>query len=163
MITVRPLGKSRGFSFLELLASLAILALLASLAMPLAQTTVKRDKERELRRALRELRQGIDAYKAATLDGRISVPIEASGYPPDLNALVSGLPDARRSGSARLYFLRRLPRDPFAADLTVAAADTWGLRSFESSQEAPRKGDDVFDVYSQSEQVGMNGVPYKQW
>lgn len=156
-------SSASGFSFIELLASLTILALLASLAMPLAQTTVRRDKERELRRGLRELRQGIDAYKAATLDGRIPVSPDASGYPPTLDALVDGVPDAHGPATARLYFLRRLPRDPFYPETDASAAATWGLRSFSSPQDAPRKGEDVFDVYSLSGQLGLNGVPYREW
>lgn len=156
-------GRHRGFSFIELLASLAILGLLASLAMPLAQTTVRRDKERDLHRALRELRQGIDSYHAAVLDKRIALADDASGYPPDLSALVNGIPDARSATGAKLYFLRKIPRDPFHADPATPAADTWGQRSFASPPESPEKGDDVFDVYSMSEQIGLNGIAYREW
>jgi general secretion pathway protein G len=159
-----PSSRARpGFSFVELLASLAILGLLASLAMPLAQTTVRRDKERDLRRALREIRQGIDAYKAATEDGRIAISSDASGYPADLNALVVGIPNARSPVPVKLYFLRRLPRDPFFPDASVPAADTWGQRSFASAPDAPTQGDDVFDVNSLSGQSGLNGIPYREW
>lgn len=152
-----------GFSFVELLASLAILGLLASLAMPLAQVTVKRDKERELRRALRDIRAGLDAYKAATVDGRIAIDPGASGYPARLQDLVNGVPNNKAEGGATLYLMRRLPRDPFHPDKVIPAADTWGQRSFASPPEAPLKGDDVFDIYSQSIESGLNGVPYKEW
>lgn len=152
----------RGFSLVELLTSLVILGLLASLAMPLAQTTVRREKERELRKALRELRTGIDAYKAATSDGRIAVEADASGYPRNLNVLVAGAPSARKDGLT-LYFLRRIPRDPFHPDQTTPAPETWGQRSSASPPDRPERGDDVFDVYSMSAGMALNGIPYKEW
>lgn len=154
--------RQRGFSFIELLASLVILGLLASLAMPLAQTTVRRDKERELRRALRELRVAIDAYKTATADGRITVDADASGYPPDLETLVGGVPSARKEGET-LYFLRRIPRDPFHPEPAASASETWGQRSSMSPPDRPERGDDVFDVYSLSDQTALNGTPYREW
>lgn len=154
--------RHRGFSFVELLTSLVILGLLASLAMPLAQTTVRRDKERELRRSLRELRTAIDAYKAATADGRITVDADASGYPPDLDVLVTGVPSARQDG-AILYFLRRMPRDPFHPEATQPASQSWGQRSSASPPDRPERGDDVFDVYSMSGETGLNGIAYKEW
>lgn len=159
-LTLRRPG---GFSFVELLASLAILGLLASLAMPLAQVTVRRDKERELRRALRDIRAGLDAYKTASADGRIATGAGDSGYPARLEDLAQGVPDIKTEGAPTLYLLRRIPRDPFHPDKTLPAAQTWGLRSFASPPEAPVKGDDVFDVYSQSIETGLNGVPYKEW
>jgi len=155
--------RARGFSLIELLVSLAIMALLASVAMPLAQTTVRRDKEFALRRALRDLRQGIDAYKAAATDGRIAVPADQNGYPPDLTALVDGIDNVKATDGRKLYFLRKLPRDPFCVDSAVTAADTWGQRSFASPPDKPQRGSDVFDVYSLSEQSGLNGLPYKEW
>ena len=155
--------RMRGFSFVELLASLAILALLASVAMPLAQTTVKRSKEMELRRALRDIRQGLDAYKQASSQGLVATLPEQSGYPATLMTLVNGVSNAKNPTGPKLYFLRRLPRDPFFTDATVTAADTWGKRSYESPPDNPRTGDDVFDVYSLSDQVGLNGIAYKEW
>lgn len=157
-----PLGQT-GFSFVELLASLAILALLASVAMPLAQTTVKRSKELDLRRALRDIRQGLDAYKKATAEGLVKSDPDKSGYPATLMDLVNGVPSAKNPTGPKLYFLRRMPRDPFATDASVAAAETWGQRSYESPPDNPKKGDDVYDVYSQSDVVGLNGVPYREW
>jgi general secretion pathway protein G len=154
--------RQTGFSFIELLTSLVILGLLASLAMPLAQTTVRRDKERELRRALRELRVAIDAYKTATGDGRITIDADASGYPPDLDTLVTGVRSARKEGET-LYFLRRLPRDPFHQDASGSASETWGQRSSTSPPDRPERGDDVFDVYSLSDQNALDGTAYKSW
>lgn len=155
--------KHRGFSLIELLASAAIVGVLASVAVPVVQTTMQREKERELRKALRDIRGAIDAYKLAVLNGNIVVATGASGYPPSLVSLVVGVQDDKNKTGPRLYFLRRLPRDPFFADRTVAAADTWGKRCFDSPPEAPQEGTDVFDVYSRSTQSGMNGVPYAEW
>lgn len=152
-----------GFSLIELLASLAIMALLASAAMPLAQNTMRRERELELRRALREMRQAIDAYKAATLDGRIASTADESGYPPDLSTLANGVENAQKPGAGKLYFLRQIPRDPFYPDPTTPAAETWGIRSFDSPPDAPQRGADVFDVYSQSEQSGLDGIAYRAW
>ena len=162
MKRTRPLRISAGFSFVELLVSAAILGVLASVAMPLAETTVKRHKERDLRVALTEIRQAIDAYKSAGKAGSIAVQTEQSGYPPSFDELVGGVDDIKHPG-VKLYFLRRVPRDPFFPDKTANATDTWGKRSFESPPDNPRAGSDIFDVYSLSTMTGLNGVPYKEW
>lgn len=154
--------KQAGFSFIELLVSVVIIALLATIAMPLAETTVRRQKEQELKTALREIRQAIDAYKLAANNGKISVRIDQSGYPPTLNDLTKGVEDATRPGNT-LYFLRRIPRDPFYPDTNVPASSTWGKRSYLSPADAPKEGEDVFDVYSTSALTGLNGIPYNQW
>lgn len=148
---------------IELLAAAVIVGILASVAVPVIETTVKRQKERELRQALREIRIAIDAYKLATASGRISSKHDDSGYPPSLTDLSSGVVDQNNKNGPRLYFLRRIPRDPFATDPSKTAEKTWGTRSFDSPPEAPRAGDDVFDVYSLSSKVGLNGLPYKEW
>ena len=144
----------KGFTFIELLIVVAILALLASVAMPLAEVTVQRNKEQDLRRSLRQIREAIDAYKLATDEGRIEKQADKSGYPPTLAALAEGVAD-KRTGQA-VYFLRRVPRDP------ITEGD-WGLRSYKSPPGSPTPGDDVFDVYSTSADSGLNGVPYKDW
>jgi general secretion pathway protein G len=148
--------RARGFTLIELLVTVAILALLASVALPLAELQVQRNKEGELRRTLREIRGAIDAYKRAADDGRIERAADASGYPPSLEALVEGVPDKRKTDGTKLYFLRRVPADPMSDE-------DWGLRSYASSADDPRPGDDVYDVYSRSDETGMNGVPYAQW
>lgn len=163
MTARRHPSRTRGFSFIELLASAAILGLLASIAVPVVQTTVKRQKERELRIALREIRQGIDAYKQAAQTGRIIVPQDQSGYPPSLLDLVQGVDDASRPEHPKLYFMRRIPRDPFYPDPAAKAIDTWGKRSFASPPDKPEEGDDVFDVYPLTSLTGLNGVPYREW
>lgn len=152
----------RGFSLIELLAAAAITGLLASVAVPFVETTIKRQKEQALRTALDQIRGGIDAYKKAVDDQRIEMAAELSGYPPALQDLVAGVPDKKNLGRP-LYFLRRIPRDPFYPDAGVAAAATWGLRSLSSSADSPQSGAEVFDVYSTSERTGLNGVPYREW
>ncbi|MGI9133208.1 MAG: type II secretion system protein [Rhodoferax sp.] len=153
----------RGFTLIELLVSVTIVSLLASVAVPMMELTVKRGKERDLRESLREMRNAIDAYKQATDDGRIKKDALSAGYPPDLRILVEGAADLRSPGKGgRIYFLRRIPRDPFAAQ-TLDAAASWGKRSSASAPDAPAEGDDVFDVYSQSNETGLNGSRYQTW
>jgi general secretion pathway protein G len=155
--------RRNGFTFIELMVTLAIMATLALVAVPMAQVAVQREKERSLRNALMEIREGIDAYKRAAEQGRIQLKIGESGYPKKLEDLVDGIPDQRSPTKKNLYFLRRLPRDPFAVDDNLSAADTWAKRSYASPPDDPSEGDDVFDVSSTSEKIGLNGVALKQW
>jgi general secretion pathway protein G len=159
---IRP-ARARGFTLIELLVTLAILALLGTLVVPAAQVVAQRHHEQELRRALREIRQAIDAYKKASDEGRIQKDIGATGYPPKLEVLVEGVPDQRSAKHAKIYFLRRLPRDPFSDDPDAEDAKTWGKRSYDSEPDEPEEGDDVYDVYSLSPKVGLNGIPYRKW
>jgi general secretion pathway protein G len=146
----------KGFTLIEMLIAAAIVALLATVALPLAEVTVQRNKEADLRRSLREVRGAIDAYKRAADEGRVEKKVDRSGYPPSLAVLVEGVKDAKSPKDERIFFLRRLPRDP----LTGAQ---WGLRSYASSADSPQAGEDVFDVFTRSSSVGLNGVPYKEW
>jgi general secretion pathway protein G len=147
---------SRGFTLIELVVTLAIVALLASLALPLAEVTVQRNKERELRLALRQLREAIDAYKRAGDEGRIEKKVDRSGFPPTLEVLAEGVKDAKSTKDEKIYFLRRVPRDPLTGE-------KWGVRSYASPADRPAAGDDVYDVFSRSGASGLNGVPYKDW
>lgn len=152
-----------GFTLVEILVTVTIVATLASVGLPLAELAVKRNKEQELRFALREIRAAIDAYKQAADQGRIVVGADRSGYPASLEELVRGVEDARSKDGARIHFLRRLPADPMSANPGRPAAATWGKRSYASAPDAPREGDDVFDVYSRSPDLGLNGVAYRDW
>jgi general secretion pathway protein G len=153
----------RGFTLIELLVTLAILAVLASAVVPLAEVTVQRTKESELRSALRQIRGALDEYKRAVDEGRIVKKADESGYPPSLDVLVAGVPNEKDPKKAKIYFLRRIPRDPFGTDPSVPPARTWGLRSYASPHDAPAEGNDVFDVYSRAEGKGLNGIPYREW
>ena len=157
-----------GFTFIEIIATLAILALLATAAVPYWELMVTRQKETELRRDLRLMRSAIDAYKAASDEGRIPKAANESGYPKRLEDLVNGVEDAKDPAKRKIYFLRRIPRDPMfeatmTADTEVSNIQTWQLRSYASPPDQPREGADVFDVYSKSAQKGLNGVRYNEW
>lgn len=146
----------KGFTLIELVITVAIVALLASVALPLAEVTVQRNKEKDLRVALREIRTAIDAYKRAGDDGVIERKADESGYPPTLAALVEGVPDKRKTDGTRVYFLRRVPADP-------VGGEDWGLRSYASPPTEPQAGKDVFDVYSRSADRALNGTAYREW
>lgn len=155
--------RQRGFTLIELVVTVAIVGVLASVAVPLAQLNMQRAKEAELRSALRQIRGALDAYKLAHDEGRILQRADGNGYPQRLQELEEGVANAKSPEAVKIYFLRRLPRDPFNPDRHLSAADTWGLRSYSSPPDAPLEGDDVFDVYSRSGRSGLNGQPYKEW
>ena len=147
---------------MELVVTLAILGVLAMVAVPVVEITVKRTKEQELRYNLRQIREAIDAYKRAWDEGRIEKKVGESGYPPKLERLSEGVEDLRSPTKAKIYFLRRIPPDPLAPP-GVAAAESWGKRSYASPPDEPKAGDDVYDVYSLSPRTGINEIPYKNW
>lgn len=152
----------RGFTLIEMLAVVTIVGILAAAAQPLAVWVHKRQREAELRQALRTLREAIDTYKRTVEAGSITQSPEDSGYPPSLRVLVDGVADAKSPGGRKIYFLRRLPRDPFAPADTPAA-DSWGLRAYDSAPDEPRAGRDVFDVFSRSERTALDGTKLKDW
>jgi general secretion pathway protein G len=184
---VRSIRHGRGFTLIEMIAVLAILGALAAAAVPVLELTMQRAREQALREALRTLRGAIDAHKAAFDAGRIvggvvggavagsagGAPVPgapagrpASGYPTTLEQLVSGVA-AAEDGVAlqpaqQVYFLRRLPRDPFA-DPELPAAATWGLRASDTPAEAPAAGRDVFDVFSRSPRAALDGTRLADW
>ncbi len=151
----------RGFTLIELLVTLTILALLATLTLPVAQLELQRHRERELQHALREIRVAIDAYKQAYEQGRIAHTVGASGYPPTLEILVEGVDDASDPKKRKIFFLRRIPLDPMAGGQSEGT--NWGTRSYASDANDPQEGDDIYDVYTHSTAVGLNGIAYRRW
>lgn len=159
-----PAYSLSGFSLIELMVTLAIIAMIASAVLPLSQLTVQRSKEVELRAALRELRNAIDAYKKAGDEGRIKKNAEMSGYPQSLEVLVEGVEDLNDLKNKRkLKFIRSIPRDPMQLDTSLTNAQTWGNRSYDSDWDSPQAGDDIYDVYSMSDKTAINGLPYREW
>lgn len=154
--------RPNGFTLIELMVTLALIALFSTMALPLAELTVKRNHESELRSSLRQIREALDAYKQAADDGRVLVRVGDSGYPKSLSILVEGVEDAKSPTRTPIHFLRRIPRDPLA-DTSLKAEASWGERSYKSSYDAPRAGDDVYDIYSLSAETGINGIPYREW
>ncbi len=152
----------RGFALIELLISVAILGLLAGGAMTFADLAVQRNNEQSLRASLREIRAAIDAYKQASDAHRIARAANETGYPHALSELADGVTDVTSPKGAKIFFLRRLPRDPMA-DAALAADLTWGLRSYDSTADNPQPGRDVFDVHSLSLRKGLNGQAYEAW
>lgn len=163
MIT-RPRASGQGFTLIELVVTVAIVGLLASMAMPLAEVAKRRSHEQELHTALRVIREALDNYKKAGDEGHILRKAGESGYPPSLRTLVSGVEDAKDTDHRKLYFLRHIPRDPlFDGGANVPPEKTWGLRSYASPPDKPSAGDDVFDVYSLTPGTGLNGIAYRDW
>lgn len=155
--------RTHGFTLIELMVTLTILAVLATVVVPTAKVQVQRVKEQELRDALREIRGALDAYKRATDEGRVRKQIGTSGYPPSLEILVEGVDDQRDPKHRKIYFLRRVPRDPFAPDAAASDAGTWAKRAYASEPQDPQEGEDVYDVFSRSTLTGLNGIPLGRW
>lgn len=157
--------QAKGFTLIEVAVTAAIVALLATIAFPMAELAYQRSKERELRSNLWQIREAVDAYKRAWDEGHILNKAGESGYPPALKILVEGVEDAKSADVAkpRLYFLRRIPRDPFNKDRDISSENTWGLRSYGSSAFDPKPGKDVYDVYSMAAGTGLNGIAYREW
>jgi general secretion pathway protein G len=142
----------------ELIVSFTIMAILTSMAVPLAAYRVKRDKERELRYALREIRHAIDAYKDASLAAKIDIKLGTEGYPETLEILVKGVKLSQSADGKTIKFLRRIPKDPMTGQYD------WGLRSMQDDPKSTSwGGQNVFDVYSKSTERARDGTPYSEW
>lgn len=168
--------RHKGFSYIELVFTVAILAVLALAATPYLEKNIQRKKELELRQNLREIRTAIDAYKTAYDAGKMTKTMGDSGYPRTLDELVNGVEDVTDPQKRKMVFLRRLPVDPMFTqaqyrqslsenriDESIDPAETWGKRSYDSDAGNPLEGRDVYDIYSKSEDIGLNGVPYAKW
>ena len=166
-------SRTRGFTLVEMVAVVAIVGTLAAAAQPLLALSKRRQLELTLHQNLRGLRKAIDAHKAAVSEGRITVPSGSSGYPATLDVLVDGVVASAASAASapnlssgttvpKVYFLRRMPRNPLA-DPALPAAQTWALRSYDSPPEAPRPGRDVYDVYVDTDQRGLDGSAVREW
>ena len=161
MSTYSKVWRRDGFTFIELLVVSAILIVLSSAVLPLARVTIQREREVELRRALRDLRTAIDHYKDAVDQGMIgSVDVKAGseGYPPTLEILVEGVSVANDASGRKLRFLRRIPIDPMTKDTD------WGKRSYQDSPDSTTwGGQNVFDVYTKSGGTALDGTKYSDW
>ena len=146
--------KARGFTLVEMIAAITILMILTGMAVPLARVTIKRERERELRHALWEMRDAIDRYKDAADRGAFQIKVESYGYPPDLQTLVDGVD----VNGKKLRFLRHIPIDPMTGDTE------WGMRSMQDDPTSDSwDGNNVFDVYTKSNGTGLDGTKYKDW
>ena len=161
-----------GFTLIELVITLALVGLLAMTALPLYEVTQTRLKEMELRHALRTIRTGLDAYKAASDSGVLPKAAGESGFPPSLDVLTQPLDTAVKrdfgvglgsSEPKRIVILRQLPRDPFFPDPEAPASETWNTRAYASRPDDPQPGTDVFDVSSKSDRTGLDGTAYNTW
>ncbi|WP_442855093.1 type II secretion system protein [Burkholderia sp. ABCPW 14] len=163
----------RGFTLIELVITLALVGILALAIVPFSELIVQRQKEQQLSTALRDIRTALDAYKEASDAGLIDKEADASGYPPSLTVLVTGVKNARDPNGGLLMFLRSVPRDPFfGGEPEIAAEDTWDTRAYgeppataaaDAQPENSSTSKDVFDVSSKSGRIGLNGIPYTQW
>ncbi len=150
---MRTRGPERGFTLIELIVATAIVLILAGMAVPLAKFTVKRQREHELRENLWMIRDAIDRYKDAADKGAFQIKVGSEGYPPDLDTLVAGVD----VGGKKLKFLRKLPTDPMSKG-------EWGMRSMQDDADSTSwGGQNVFDVYTKSDQVALDGTKYKDW
>ena len=147
----------RGFTLLEMAVTATVLLILASAAIPMAKNGVRRQKELELQRDLRTMRDALDAYKQMAENKKIKLPpAENNGYPESLEILVEGAPTDK--ASVKIRFLRRIPIDPFTGKAE------WGLRSItDDPNSSSWGGGNVYDVYSQAPGTGSNGIPYREW
>ena len=148
----------RGMTLVELIVAFTILALLTTMAVPMARYKVRRDKERELLYALREIHKAIDDYKDAALAGKIQVKLGTEGYPESLDDLVNGVDLVQSAQKVKIKFLRRIPKDP------MTGTYDWGKRSMQDDPDSTSwGGQNVFAVYTKSTETARDGTPYSKW
>ena len=146
---------ARGFTLLELIVAATILSILTLMALPLARVTIQREREKQLRQALWEMRDAIDRYKDAADRNMFQTKVDSQNYPPDLETLVKGI---EISGGKKVRFLRSIPIDP------MTKTKEWGMRSMQDDPDSTSwGGQNVFDVYTKSEGEGLDGTKYKDW
>jgi general secretion pathway protein G len=146
--------QTHGFTLIELIVATTILLILSGMAVPLARVTIKREKEKELRFALWQMRDAIDRYKDAADQQKFQIKADSDGYPPDLDTLVKGV----NVGAKKLVFLRKIPTDP------MTGSTEWGMRSDQDDPDSDSwDGNNVFDVYTKSTGTGLDGTKYKDW
>ena len=155
--------RGAGFTLVELMITVAMISILTAKALPAKDLIVKRSQEQELRTALREIRSALDAHKRAVEEGRVKTGMGESGYPKSLDELAAGVENVGSTDRQKIYFLRKIPRDPLHPDPSLPASQTWSKRSYTSAPDEPLEGADVFDVYSSASGRGINGVPYREW
>lgn len=155
----------QGLTLVELIITLAILAVLASAVLPMAEVTIKRSREIELRRSLRQIRTAIDEYKTdydkAVAEKKINATLGETGYPKELKDLVEG-EDWGGLYSPKRRYLRTIPRDPLAPS-DLAAEESWALRAYADDPGENWGGSDIYDVHSQSDGIALDGTPYNEW
>jgi len=151
----RRRARQRGFTLLELIVAATILAVLTMMALPLARVTIQREKEKQLRAALWEMRDAIDRYKDAAEQGKFQTKVDSMNYPPDLDTLVKGI---EAQGGKKIRFLRSIPVDPMTKN------KEWGMRSMQDDADSDSwGGQNIFDVYTKSEGTALDGTKYKDW
>lgn len=147
----------KGFTVVELIVAFTIMSILATAALPLARVTIQREREIELRRALREMRDAIDKYKMASDQNMIEKKLDTEGYPPDLQTLVDGV-ELMNTVDKKIKFLRRIPKDPMMGNTD------WGLRSYQDDPESTSwGGQNVFDVFTKNQGTALDGTKYSDW
>jgi general secretion pathway protein G len=150
----KPFQRMRGFTLVEMIVAITILMILTGMAIPLARVTIKRERERELRQALWQMRDAIDRYKDAADRGAFQIKVGSEGYPPDLQTLVDGVD----VNGKKLRFLRHIPDDPMTGNTE------WGMRSMQDDPTSDSwDGNNVFDVYTKSDGTALDGTKYKDW